>query len=145
MLTGHRPRVVAIIGRYLVEKGIACLTGLRVTGVDETGVHFEDHPSLPSDFLLWATGGAPPGMLKVTNLETSGAGFIRVRPTLQTMGYDNVFAAGDCIEFPSRSLPKSGVYAVREGPVLARNLHAWLEKPVLWSPTDPRVPRSRYS
>ena len=95
--------------------------------MDKTGVHFEDHPSLPCDFLLWATGGAPPGLLKDTNLEISGAGFIRVRPSLQAMGYDNVFAAGDCIEFPSRSLPKSGVYAVREGPVLARNLHAWLE------------------
>lgn len=127
LLTGHRPRVATIIGRYLEEKGIACLTGLRVTAVDKTDVHFEDHPSLPCDFLLWATGGAPPGLLKDTNLETSGAGFIRVRATLQAMGYDNVFAAGDCIEFPSRSLPKSGVYAVREGPVLARNLHAWLE------------------
>lgn len=127
LLAGHRPRVARIIGRYLEEKGIACLTGLRVAGVDETGVHFEDHPSLPCDFLLWATGGAPPGLLKETNLETSDAGFIRVRPTLQAIGYDNVFAAGDCIEFPSRSLPKSGVYAVREGPVLARNLHAWLE------------------
>lgn len=128
LLTGHRPRVAAIIGRYLEEKGIACLAGLRVAGVDETGVHFEDHPSLPCDFLLWATGGAPPGLLKETNLETSDAGFIQVRPTLQAMGYDNVFAAGDCIEFPSRSLPKSGVYAVREGPVLARNLHAWFER-----------------
>lgn len=127
LLTGHRPRVTAIIGRYLEEKGIACLTGLRVVGVDEKSVHFEDHPSLPFDFLLWATGGAPPGLLKEANLATSDAGFIRVRPTLQAMDYDNVFAAGDCIEFPSRTLPKSGVYAVREGPVLARNLHAWLE------------------
>ncbi len=127
LLTGHRPRVAAIIGRYLEAKGIDCLTGLRVAGVDETAVHFEDHPSLPCDFLLWATGGAPPGLLRETNLETSDAGFIRVRSTLQAMDYDNVFAAGDCIEFPSRSLPKSGVYAVREGPVLARNLHAWLE------------------
>ena len=127
LLTGHRPRVAAIIGRYLEEKGIACLTGLRVVGVDEKSVHFEDHPSQPFDFLLWATGGAPPGLLKEANLATSDAGFIRVRPTLQAMDYDNVFAAGDCIEFPSRTLPKSGVYAVREGPVLARNLHAWLE------------------
>ena len=131
LLAGHSPRVAGIIGRYLEAKGITCLTGLRVAGADETGVHFEDHPSLPCEFLLWATGGAPPGLLGETNLETCGAGFIRVRPTLQVMDYDNVFAAGDCIEFPSRSLPKSGVYAVREGPVLARNLHAWLEQRAL--------------
>ncbi len=128
LLTGHNPRVARTIMRYLEEKGIACLTGLRVSAVDEGGVHFADRPSLPCDFLLWATGGAPPELLKRTNLETSSAGFIRVRPTLQAMDYDNVFAAGDCIEFESRPLPKSGVYAVREGPILARNIHAWLEQ-----------------
>ncbi len=127
LLTGHQPRVATIIGRYLEAKGITCLAGLRVSGVDENGVHFEEHPSMPCDFLLWATGGAPPDLLKQTNLETSETGFIRVRPTLQVMDYDNVFAAGDCIEFESRPLPKSGVYAVREGPVLARNIHAFLE------------------
>ena len=128
LLTGHNHRVAGIIMRYLEEKGITCLTGRRVAGVDESEVHFEDGLSLPCDFLLWATGGAPPDLLRKTSLDTGDDGFIRVRPTLQVAGYDNVFAAGDCIEFPSRILPKSGVYAVREGPVLARNLHAWLEK-----------------
>ena len=128
LLTGHNPRVARTILRYLEEKGITCLTGRRVSEVDEEGVHFADRPSLPCDFLLWATGGAPPELLKRTNLDTSSAGFIRVRLTLQAMDYDNVFAAGDCIEFESRPLPKSGVYAVREGPFLARNIHAWLEK-----------------
>ncbi len=131
LLRGHSPRVSRIIMRYLEEKGITCLTGRRVAGVDETEVHFKGHPSLPCDFLLWATGGAPPDLLHNTNLDTSDAGFIRVRDTLQVTGYDNVFAAGDCIEFESRPLPKSGVYAVREGPVLAHNLHAWLEKRTL--------------
>ena len=128
LLKGHNPRVAKTIMRYLEEKGITCLTGLRVSAVDEDGVHFEDRPSLPCDFLLWATGGAPPDLLRTANLDTSATGFIRVRPTLQAMDYDNVFAAGDCIEFESRPLPKSGVYAVREGPFLARNIHAWVEK-----------------
>jgi len=127
LLSGHNPRVARIIRRYLEEKGISCITGQRVAGVDESGVHFAEIPSLPCDFLLWATGGAPPDLMKQTHLATSDAGFIRVKPTLQVMGYDNVFAAGDCIEFESRPLPKSGVYAVREGPVLSRNIHAWLE------------------
>ena len=59
LLTGHQPRVARITGQYLEAKGITCLTGLRVSGVDESGVHFEEHPSMPCDFLLWATGGAP--------------------------------------------------------------------------------------
>lgn len=136
LLTGHNPRVARIIMGYLEERGITCLTGRRVAGVDETAVHFEGHPSLPCDFLLWATGGAPPDLLHRTNLDTSDDGFIRVRPTLQVTGYDNVFAAGDCIEFESRPLPKSGVYAVREGPFLARNIHAFMENrpPVPYKP-----------
>lgn len=138
LLKGHNPRVAGIIGQYLEEKGITCLTGRRVAGVDETEVHFEGHPSLPCDFLLWATGGAPPDLLRKTNLDTSDAGFIRVRPTLQVTGYDNVFAAGDCIEFESRPLPKSGVYAVREGPVLARNIHAYMAH----RPTVPYKPQA---
>ena len=136
LLTGHSPRVARIVMRYLEEKGITCLTGRRVAGVDETEVRFEGHPSLPCDFLLWATGGAPPDLLRKTNLDTSDDGFIRVRPTLQVTGYGNVFAAGDCIEFESRPLPKSGVYAVREGPFLARNIHAFMENrpPVPYKP-----------
>ena len=136
LLTGHDSRVARIVMGYLEEKGITCLTGRRVAGVDETAVHFEGHPSLPCDFLLWATGGAPPDLLRRTKLDTSDDGFIRVRPTLQVTGYDNVFAAGDCIEFPSRPLPKSGVYAVREGPFLARNIHAFMENrsPVPYKP-----------
>src|SRR3954454_13588031 len=35
---------------------------------------------------------------------------------------DDVFAAGDIAAFGPRDLPKSGVYAVRAGPVLADNI-----------------------
>ncbi len=127
LLNGHHPRVARIVERYLEENKITWMTGRRVAAVHETKVCFEDHASLPYDFLLWATGGAPPDLLKHANLETGHTGFIRVRSTLQVMGYDNIFAAGDCIELASRPLPKSGVYAVREGPVLSRNIRAWLQ------------------
>ena len=38
------------------------------------------------------------------------------------MTSEDVFGAGDCIRFETRDLAKAGVYAVRQGPVLARNL-----------------------
>jgi selenide,water dikinase len=50
---------------------------------------------------------------------------VRTRSTLQVEGEDDLFAVGDCAtldEFPET--PKAGVYAVRQGPVLMRNLRA---------------------
>ena len=49
-------------------------------------------------------------------------GFLRVDETLRVHGRDDMFAAGDTIAFSGRDLPKSGVYAVRAGPVLADNI-----------------------
>ncbi|HQU05360.1 MAG TPA: hypothetical protein PLT25_11675, partial [Acidocella sp.] len=46
---------------------------------------------------------------------------IAVRPTLQLLDRDDVFAAGDCAAFP-KPLPRSGAIAVRQGKILAYNL-----------------------
>jgi NADH dehydrogenase FAD-containing subunit len=54
-----------------------------------------------------------------------GGGHALVDPTLQCPGHDDVFAAGDCAAWiAGETLPKAGVYAVRQGPVLAHNLRA---------------------
>ena len=50
-------------------------------------------------------------------LETDEGGFVRVRPTLQCVGHDEVFAVGDCAAWiAGPGLAKAGVYAVRQGP-----------------------------
>src|SRR5262249_50255393 len=46
--------------------------------------------------------------------------------TLRVTGHADLFAAGDTIAFSGRELPKSGVYAVRAGPVLADNIRRTL-------------------
>jgi selenide,water dikinase len=51
---------------------------------------------------------------------------VHVTSTLQTVRHEFVFAAGDCASFTPSPLAKSGVFAVRQGPVLEANLRAYV-------------------
>lgn len=86
---------------------------------------------LEADLVVWATGAAPvafPAHAGASRLATDGAGFLEVRETLQTVGHDDVFAVGDCARMVDhRWVPRAGVYAVRQGPILEANLRAWLD------------------
>jgi NADH dehydrogenase FAD-containing subunit len=85
---------------------------------------------LACDVLILATGAAAPKWLaEQTDLAVSPDGFVLVQPTLQTLSSADVFAAGDCIawsEHPEMHLPKAGVYAVRQAPILTENLRCRL-------------------
>ena len=74
------------------------------------------------DALFRVTGASALPMLRDCGLRTDARGFVLVDASLRSVSHPDVFAAGDCATMQGRSLPKSGVYAVRQGPVLAENL-----------------------
>ena len=53
-------------------------------------------------------------------------GFVKVDASLRAEGQRRLFAAGDIDRLRPADLPKSGVYAVRAGPVLAENIRRTL-------------------
>jgi selenide,water dikinase len=104
-------------------RGVAVHAGVRVARVSESGIALEGGGAIACDLAIWATGAAPTPLVTASALPKDERGFVRVRDTLQVEGHDTLFAAGDCASLASAAwLPKAGVYAVREGPVLAENL-----------------------
>jgi selenide,water dikinase len=107
------------------RRGISLHLGRRVTeikrDVSQTVV-FGDGTTLPADIVIWATAAAPPPVLASFRLPKTEDGFLAVRPTLQTIADFPVFGVGDTASIIGHRLPKAGVYAVREGPVLWENL-----------------------
>lgn len=122
ILTTFPARFQRKFERVLGERGIAIVTDARVTEVRPGHIQIEGHPGLSADEVVWATEAAAPEWLGATALELDPRGFIAIDPTLRAVGNHNVFAVGDVAAFLPRKLPKSGVYAVRQGPVLAQNI-----------------------
>ncbi len=72
--------------------------------------------------LIWATQAMAQPWLRGSGLSLDADGFVEVDARLVNPAFDNVFAAGDVASMTAIQLPKAGVYAVRQGPVLAANI-----------------------
>lgn len=102
--------------------GIETLTGSPAVRAGEHHVILADGRTVDTDLIVWALPAAPQPWLAGSGLATDARGFIAVDTTLASTSHPHVFAAGDNAAVAGLELPKSGVYAVREGPVLAENL-----------------------
>jgi NADH dehydrogenase FAD-containing subunit len=81
--------------------------------------------------VLWATGAQAHDWQRDATrrggLAASDEGFIRIDAQLRSLSHPRVFAVGDGAHWsPGAALPKAGVFAVRQGPLLLANLQAAL-------------------
>lgn len=103
-------------------RGISIVASSPIKEVSGGGVVSEAGEFMSLDVIFWATEGVAPAWLTATGLKLDAKGFVRVYPTLESISHPMVFAAGDTAQIEGHALPRSGVYAVRQGPVLAKNL-----------------------
>lgn len=116
-------RVAHLVLAAFAEHGVRFLGGHRVLRATRRALVFDDGGELPADLSVWATGAAAPELVARSGLPVDERGFLLVEDSLRSVGDGHVFAAGDCAALRSRpGLPKAGVFAVRQGPVLAANL-----------------------
>ncbi len=126
------------IARAFRRLGIGACEGDPAVAVDRQGVTLASGRRVPADAVLVATGAAPPEAVRNAELAKDRHGFLAVGPTLQSLSDRAVFAAGDCAAMVAHPRPKAGVFAVRQGPVLARNLRRMLRGEALEAYTPQR-------
>ncbi len=124
ILPGFPPGFRARLRTALARHGVVVRAGVRVAAVEPGGVVLADGSRIAADEILWTTEAAPAAWLADTGLPLDRRGFLSVDAALRAA--DGVFAAGDMIAFRPGAIPRSGVYAVRAGPVLAGNIRATL-------------------
>ncbi|MBA57086.1 MAG: hypothetical protein CMK89_21780 [Pseudomonadales bacterium] len=125
LLAGHNAFVRRAGAKALQRLGFDRHFGVSLDRVDSRAeghmLHLSDGSELRSDFTVLCTPAAPVQDLGASNLPLTRDGFIPVNHCLQVLAHENAFAVGDIAQLPS-PIAKAGVYAVRQGPVLAANL-----------------------
>jgi NADH dehydrogenase FAD-containing subunit len=125
---------------FLQERGAKVLTRTLVTRFGDGVAWTSDDREIPCDLPVLAVGVSPPDVFRDSRLPTDEAGALRLDRYLRSTGDGLLFGGGDCVSFRGKSLPKLGVFAVRQGSVIFRNLQASLAG----SPLYEYEPQKRY-
>ncbi|GGK41455.1 FAD-dependent oxidoreductase [Salinarimonas ramus] len=124
----------------LAQASIALVENDRVARVEPEAVILASGRTIASRATLVAVGAAPPPLVARSGLAADARGFLAVDATLRSVGDPRVFAAGDCAGSVTDPRPKAGVFAVRQGPILAENLR----RAVRGEPLVPYSPQTNW-
>ncbi|WP_368506056.1 FAD-dependent oxidoreductase [Alkalihalophilus sp. As8PL] len=109
----------------------------HLTELNEERLYTDGAITIEYDEVLWLTGPKAFDLFKKALVPTDDKGFMLVNDFLQSPSFPSVFGAGDCVTISSQpTLPKNGVYAIRQAPVLYKNLVSFLreEEGTLFTP-----------
>jgi NADH dehydrogenase FAD-containing subunit len=126
LLPGAPPFLQRAALQSLTGRGAKVHLGSAVAAARPGMLRLASGETLGFDRLILATGLVAHPLMGSLGLPV-GPGGLKVGPTLQSLGDPLVFAVGDCADLVGYDLPKRGVYGVRAGGVLARNLMAAAE------------------
>lgn len=123
---GLGEKAVRRVEQELVGREVEIILGHDVSQVSAGELQLSGGRRVPTDLVLWTTGAEAPPLLGKLRLPTDDSGFLLTDSTLQSVSREPIFAVGDTGTIRNQSTPKAGVYAVRQGPILWRNLNRHL-------------------
>lgn len=126
ILPTHNARARRTFVNTLTRRNVALHLGQPVAEVMPGRLRTGNGEETEADEILWVTAAGAPAWPAEAGLDVDKGGFIRVGDTLQSTSHPDVFAAGDVAAMINHPRPKSGVFAVRQGKPLERNLRRLL-------------------
>jgi len=128
------PELSESLGRYAQQKmaarGVIFRLNARLTNFQPGLVVLSDG-EIPAETLVWTAGTAPNPLLRTIPVERDKRGAVIVETTLAIKDHPGVWALGDCAAVvdgvTGKPCPPTAQFAIREAPVLAKNIRASLE------------------
>ena len=123
LLSELGPRARSLVKAQISRMGIRVLTSERIAAFHPGRVETKSGKSIECGFAAVAAGATAQNWLNDAGIELEN-GFVVVDDELRSTSDPSIYAVGDCAHFGAAPLPKAGVYAVRQAPILLRNLRA---------------------
>jgi len=124
----------------LSQRGVRILSNFRVSSLAQGLARSESGQEVSFDVAILTIGIMPQRIFVDSGVETSEDGALLVNDYLQSTSHPDIFGGGDCIAIKGKRLRRVGVYAVREAPILFRNLLATVKG----EPLKAFKPQERY-
>lgn len=140
ILPTHNRSVRRKFGRILDQRAIAVHRSERVVHLGSSGLRTANGWKGTFDEVVWVTRARAERWVAEAGLATDAEGFARVDECLRSISHPNVFAAGDVAVVDPHPRERAGVFAVRQGPPLERNLRRVL----LGKAAKPFRPQSKF-
>ncbi len=140
VLPGLPEKASRLAQQSLSRRGVRILSNFRVVSMVHGLAHSQSGQEVPYEVAILTVGIVPQSIFADSGVETSEDGALLVNDYLQSTSNPDIFGAGDCIAVKGKRLNRVGVYAVREAPILFRNLLATIEG----KPLTTFKPQKRY-
>lgn len=140
ILENHNQWVSDKLTDILQAKKINLFLNSEVNAITQTKIILKTGKIISGNHHILVTQASAPLWLKNNPINTDEIGFILIKNTLQTTNYNYIFASGDIATLRENPHPKAGVFAVRQGKPLLKNLFRFIEN----KPLKPYFPPRNY-
>ena len=120
-------RAARMVEDNLTRRGATVRRHARVARIDPDCAVLESGDCVAFDFFVNAAGLRPNHRIREVGVPVDEQGAMIVDANLRSVGDPAIHGGGDCVAFLNRHLPRIGVYAIRQAPILCHNLLAGAE------------------